>query len=185
VKRTEEDVQPSSDSRTVAQVFRRERGDSEAKDRFRSPDGMETSAGDVERAAATRKEVAEKLCATLDRFKSSHGPLKAVVALELLKRELSRSHEVLGPLLSEGDFLSIIVLVETVLGSKDWKDLSKQELTALRSTLAIGMTEPRVTFDHYNHAFRRFCSSGSATGPVFESEEAPEPEGPLDEPPDE
>lgn len=185
VKRDEEDALPPSGSRTVAQVFRRERGNSEARDQFRSPEGTNSNADDVAAATATRKKVAEKLSAALGRLLASYGTLKASVALELLKRELSRSHDVLRSLPSEADFLSLVVLAEMVLGGKPCKQLTREELTALRSTLAIGTTEPRVTFNHYNRAFRRFNASGGAVGPVFEFEETNEPEGPLDEPPDE
>jgi hypothetical protein len=80
--------------------------------------------------------------------------------LELLKRELARCHDVLGPLPREADFLSVVVLVELELGTKPWREISPQELAALQSVIEIGVKEPRVTFDEFNKTIRTLNASG-------------------------
>ena len=76
--------------------------------------------------------------------------------------------ERLGAHKTEGDFLSIVVLLEAVLGSRDWKQISREELHALWTEVRIGEQEPVVTYNHYLEAIRRLNASGWTTGPVIE-----------------
>jgi hypothetical protein len=99
-------------------------------------------------------------------------------SFQLLRRELSRCHDALGNLPSEKDYLSIIVLIEGELGIKNWKEVTRPELEALKKAIAIGMSEPKVTYDHYNKVFRVLNASGYNTGPIFEFGI---PDGPIEE----
>ena len=88
---------------------------------------------------------------------------------------------------TEGDFLSIVVLLEAVLGSRDWKQISREELHALWTEVRIGEQEPVVTYNHYLEAIRRLNASGWTTGPVIEfkdDEFSPPHAEPEPEPPD-
>ncbi len=171
----QEEARPRPETRTVSRVDRCERGDREAKDVSAASDGTSSTTDSAPAAAATRRELAAQLSRAIARVIAGHGSVKMATALQLLKRELSRSHDVLGPLKTENDYLSIVVLVETGLGTKDWKAISKQELNALRAALEIGAKEPRVTFDDYNRTFRLLNASGWGTGPSFEFADPDEP----------
>jgi len=157
--------QPKED-RTPAPVKPTERGDRKVKDLRHDTDGtlIETSMA----SATTRKEVAARLVKAIGRVISSCGAIKMAADLELLKRELSRSHDVLRPIPTENDYLSIVVLVESELGTKLWREISTYELNALKSAIEIGLKAPQVTYDDYNRTLRTLNASGWRTGPILE-----------------
>jgi len=162
----EEGVTPKPESRTDPNVRRSEKGDENKKD-VSSP-GENVDAALAGSAVTIRKNLATALAEAIRQVISSHGKPKMALALQLLKRQLAKDHETLRPYKTEGDFLSIIVLVEAVLGNRDWKEISKEELTALRSEIRIGEKDPLVTYNHYLAAVRRLNASGWRTGPVIE-----------------
>jgi hypothetical protein len=163
-----EDTPPPTEDRTAALVKRMERGDRKIKDQYEAPDETSNETGKTEAAAALRREIAERVSKAVGKVMSSCGTVRMAADLELLKRELSRCHDVLRPHPTEGDFLSIVVLVESELGIKPWRDISKQELAALKSAIDLGVKLPRVTFDEFNRTFRTLNASGWATGPKLE-----------------
>lgn len=67
--------------------------------------------------------------------------------------------------------LSLVVLLEAALGNRDWKEIAKEELQALRAEVRVGEREAAVTDDHVVGATRRLNASGWSTGPVIEFHE--------------
>ena len=165
-----ENVEPEARSRTLPRINRREKGD-KGKTDFSSAEGLPGAGADLDADANRRKDLAGRLADAISRVLENHGRAKMASALQILKQELSRSHDVLVALSGEGDYLSIVVLLEQELGNRDWKEISKQELACLKTVVEIGVKEPRVTYDHYNQAFRRLNASGWRTGPVIEFDE--------------
>jgi hypothetical protein len=184
----EGDDRPVSESRdrTVARINRQERGDRRIKDLYAPADGTSSATGDEEVAASTRKETAGQLAKAIRRVIAAYGSASMATAFQLLRRELSKCHDSLGPLPSESNFLSITTLVEMELGNKSWQQVSQEELNALKRAIDLGVSEPRVTYDHFNQTCRVLNASGYVTGPALEFPEPFEPpdEGP-ESPPDE
>jgi hypothetical protein len=165
-----ENVEPQTQSPTLSRIDQREKGDKRKLD-FSSVEERMGAGADLDAGADRRKELAGGLAQAISRVVANHGRVKMAAALQILKHELSRGHDVLGTLGSEGDYLSIIVLLEQELGNRNWKEISKQELACLKTVVEIGVKEPRVTYDHYNQVFRRLNASGWRTGPVIEFDE--------------
>jgi hypothetical protein len=171
---------------TVAKVDATEKGDETKKDTFADSDAGADPDARMREATCTRRTAAQNTSTALSRLISSHGSVKMATDLQLLRRQLSRCHGLLEPFRSERDYLSIVVLVELELGSKDWKEITKDELVALKKAIDIGVKEEHVTFNHYGRVLRVLNASGFVTGPSFEFAESESPgKEPLDEPPDE
>lgn len=115
-----------------------------------------------------RLEVASKLARIMERIVECRGHAAMATHLQLLKRELSRSHDVLRPFPSESDYLSIVALVEANLAVMDWKDASRSQLGQIMNALAHGNREGPVTFDQYNRCSRLFRGEGLPTSPELE-----------------
>ncbi len=163
-----EDHMPSVDDQTVARVNLRERGDRQIKDHYDAPAETSNETGMALAAAEKRREIAARLAKAIGQALSNFGAVKMAADLALLKRELSQAHDLLRTLPTEGDFFSIVVLVESALGNRPWREISRQELQALKATLDIGVKEAKVTFDEYNRALRTLNASGWKTGPTLE-----------------
>jgi hypothetical protein len=69
--------------------------------------------------------------------------------VELLKRDLSRCHDVLGNSGSERDFLSIITLIESALSQMKWKQYTIQQVDTIRQALDIGYRQVAVSYEDY------------------------------------
>jgi hypothetical protein len=152
--------------KTSSVVSEEDKGDIEPCD---SPVFPQSAAG-VPSALSTdeRRKLAGRLDSLMNRVIESHGKVSMAANLQLLKRELSRCHDVLGALTYESDYLSIVTLVEANLASMDWKSATKQQLRQVEQALAVGCAESSVTFDDYTRAARRLRGSGLPTMPSFE-----------------
>jgi hypothetical protein len=176
----QDDVSTPAPTQTAAQVRKDEKGDVTKKDLFAAAE--EADGGTVTKQLATekRKERAKEVGQAVARMIASHGSVRMATALQLLRRELARCHDVLLPFASEVDFLSIIVLAETLLGTKDWKEISRDELDAIKRAADLGQREECMTFDHYNQVFRGMAARGWLKGPEINFDQV-EPK-PADEP---
>jgi hypothetical protein len=121
-------------------------------------------------AGAIRKALARSLTEMLTRLIALQGTENMAAQLVLLKRELSRGHDILRPLRSEANYLSILVLVENALTARGRETLSGQELLSFKDVVEIGVTERRVTHEHYKSTFKRLNHSGFPTSPLFDLE---------------
>lgn len=164
----DEEPAQSPEERTVPRVRRVERGNADTRDLY-APGVTEPTTSDVAgEPARNRAEIAGQLSTAISHAIAGHGSVKLAAALQILRRELSRCHDALGPFPTESDFLSIVTLVEMEIGGRNWKEISKQELEALKLAVEVGVKEPLVTFDHYNKALRRLNASGWVTGPSLD-----------------
>jgi hypothetical protein len=173
-----EETTPPVERRTVSRIERTEKGDVKKKDIHAADKDLEAAQRAAEIAAQRRKVAAEAVSRAITRLSSHCGQARAAADLQLLKRELSRCHDILGTFPSESDFLSIVVLVEAELGKKPWSALTRDELQFLKRAVDVGAHQDRVTFDDYMRHLRTLNASGFSTGPVIEfgeeEEEAPD-----------
>ncbi len=166
-KDQDQDDQTPQTSRTESRVSHRERGDLETRDNY-SPVSEGDKHEEILTAARDRREMAKTLCEAVGRMVGSHGTARMASHLQLLKRDLSKCHRILGPRKTESNYLSIVVLIETDLGNRDWKEITKDELRLLKGFLEVGTRDGSVTFDDYNRIMRRMIAEGHVHGPRFE-----------------
>ena len=84
---------------------------------------MSTDLGQrIQQQAGTRAELARSLLAQVDRLAARVGDVSLAAEIQLLKRELVRSHPVLSVRREDNNFLSVVTLVEAALASLTWKD---------------------------------------------------------------
>ncbi len=164
-------VTPSNGNRT-GEVVSEEEGGDEHGDEMRA-DSCSTDASSLTGLLSgdlpeKRQEVAERLVALMERVIKSHLNVSMAANLQVVKRELSRCHDVLGSSRHESDYLSIITLVEANLACMDWKSATRRQLEQIKQSLAVGCEERHVTFDHYSRAVRRLRRFGLPTMPTFE-----------------
>lgn len=152
---------------TVSKVTIEEKGEIES-DSYSSDERLEQGIVMVRVAAEKRKKMAGGISKAFERLGTHCGKARAAADLQLLKRELARCHEELGPYPSESNFLSIVVLLELELGKKAWNAISKEELLFLKRAADIGISKDQITFDDYNFHLRTLNSSGYRTGPILD-----------------
>jgi hypothetical protein len=87
--------------------------------------------------------------------------------LRLLKRDLSRGHEVLRSA-GEANFLSVVTLVESALACLTWKQYTATVVDALHQSFAAGMCEEPFTFADYDAVRRLFVERGIPTVPAID-----------------
>jgi hypothetical protein len=159
---------------TAARVNRHEKGDLFAKDRTVTSATDDAVSIATQKAADARKAIAREIGDAAKRAVSSHGSVKLTTALQLLRRSLSRAHDVIGNCKSEADFLSIVVLAETAINGKKWSELSKDVLQKIKAVAEGGEKQERVTYDDFNQVFRLLNASGLVSGPVLDFDEPDE-----------
>jgi hypothetical protein len=160
-------------------VDRAEKGDAKGKDQRSATPGDDHESASALAAAEARKALAAALAQALSRTAALLGTVKMAAHLQLLRHELSKAHGRLMALPSEAGFLSIVVLVEAELGKKSWRELTKEELAALKKAVERGAKQPRVTFDDYNQVLRILHSSGWSPGPALDLTGAEEGDAPV------
>src|ERR671936_38491 len=89
---------------------------------------------------ATRADLARQLLARADRLEALLGTVPLATEIQLLKRDLSRGHDVLRHA-GETNFLSVVCLVEAALASLTWKQYTPLIVDALREAFAAGTRE--------------------------------------------
>lgn len=134
---------------------------------------MATATEPVRKEAATRREVARRLVAQLDRIEARRGEVAMAAEIQLLKRELARSHAPLAVRPEDNDWLSAVVLAEAVMASLAWKDYAPSVLALLREAFAAGEREA-FAFDDYDALRQKFQAAGIPTGPILETDDGQE-----------
>ncbi len=122
----------------------------------------------IEQHPTTRADVARKLLARVDRLAARLGDVALAAEIQLLKRELVRSHPVLSVHPEDNNFLSVITLVEAALASLTWKEYTPVVLDALRAAFASGLRDGAFPFEEYDAIRRHFKASGITTGPTID-----------------
>jgi hypothetical protein len=117
---------------------------------------------------SSRSELARLLLARTERLASRLGDVSVAVEIQLLKRELSRGHDVLASRREERDFLSVVTLVEAALASLTWKRYTTEVVDALREAFTSGAREEAFTFSDYDAVRRNFAALGIPTAPSID-----------------
>jgi predicted DNA-binding antitoxin AbrB/MazE fold protein len=112
-----------------------------------------------------RRELAQALVRRVESLLPFIGDVGLPAHLELLKRDLARSHQVLRAHPEDNDYLSVITLVESVLVSRSWKQYTREYLEAIRQALEVGCGPQPVSFADYERAGDLFAAAGIDTMP--------------------
>ena len=116
---------------------------------------------------ATRIDLARQLLVRVDRLEARLGVVSLATEIQLLKRDLSRGHDVLRPA-GETNFLSVVVLVEAALAGLTWKQYTTEVVDALRRAFTVGTQQEALTFDDYNAVRRLFRERGISVVPTID-----------------
>jgi hypothetical protein len=138
------------------------------------PDARESA------ARQRRRELAQAIVTALRRLiRDLDTPGKAT-NLALLKRELSKAHE-LAAWGSEAPYRSIVTLAENALGAVEWTEIDAGLLNLLDERLKLGLEDRPLTTDDYLQTSRILGDSRYPLGPTFE--QADEQDRPIEEEP--
>ena len=129
-----------------------------------TPDGtVQTQQGPM-----TRADLARQLLARAERLSGLLGTIPLATELQLLKRDLSRGHDVLRTPPGEGNFLSVVTLVESALACLAWKQYTPEVVDAVRRAFAAGTRPGPFTFADYDAVRRHFAERGIPTTPAVD-----------------
>lgn len=117
---------------------------------------------------ATRADLARQLLARAERLPALLGTVPLATEVQLLKRDLSRGHNVLRASPGELSFLSVVTLVESALACLTWKQYTHEIVEALRLAFAAGTREAPFTFADYDAVRRLFEERGILTVPAVD-----------------
>jgi hypothetical protein len=149
----------------VVGLTKQDKGDPDLKDESSVEDLRRARLAFSAEAAEARRKVAEALVPLADRAKRAHGSIRLNTELQLLRRELSRAHDVLQTRPSETDYLSIVVLVEEALVGKKAREVTQDTLRVAAEILNYGLVKQSVSYDDFNIAFRKMNAPGHLIGP--------------------
>ena len=116
---------------------------------------------------ATRADLARQLLAHAERLAALLGTVPLATEIQLLKRDLSRGHDVLRPA-GETNFLSVVVLVEAALAGLTWKQYTPAVVDPLREAFTAGTRQGPFTFDDYDRVRQLFRERGINVVPTID-----------------
>jgi hypothetical protein len=116
---------------------------------------------------ATRADLARQLLAHAERLSALLGTVPLASEIQLLKRDLSRGHDVLRPA-GETNYLSVVCLVEAALASLTWKQYTPVVVDALREAFTAGTRQGPFTFDDYDAIRQLFRERDISVGPTID-----------------
>jgi hypothetical protein len=135
-----------------------ERNQAETPRVNRAPNERRPVARSNDEAARLRSELARDLVQRVDQLLPLVGDLSLATHVQLLKRDLARCVGVLQDHPAEGNFLSIITLVESAMAQRKWKDYSRTVLELIRVAFDVGYRQVSVQFDDYDKIRRAFAT---------------------------
>jgi hypothetical protein len=159
---------PESLSWTQSRVEPSLRGDARKQDETPEMDPGEEVQYQMPELVAKRQECSRRLSGLVANARRDRGTIAMAADVQLLKRELSRAHTLLGASRSESNYVSIITLVEATLASLDWKTATEQQLLQVQKALEVGGDSSTVTFDDFNKQRRLFRGNDLPTFPKFD-----------------
>ena len=158
------DVDPAErgneEERNQAAPFEVDRGREKKK-----PEAIEDGEG-----SRVRSELARDLVQRVDQLLRLLGDVSLATHIGLLKRDLSRCHDALRNHSGEGNYLSIVTLVESAMAQLKWKQYGKTQLETIRQALDIGYRHVRVNFGDYEKARARFSQQSVDSTPRIDLE---------------
>lgn len=161
---------------TGPEVDPHERGDEEECNRAEGKAADQTSTASEEavssdgEAVRVRSEIARDLIHRVDELVPLVGDVALATNVQLLKRDLSRCHDLLRGHPRESDFLSIVTLVESSLAQLKWKQYTRPQLETIRQVFDIGYRQVQVGFEEYEKARTLFCSKHVEATPRIDLE---------------
>jgi hypothetical protein len=103
-----------------------------------------------------RSELARDLVQRVNQLLPLVGDVALATYVGLLKRDLSRAHDLLKGHPSESNFLSIVTLVESTVAQLKWKQYTDSQLEAIRHVLDMGYRQVQIGFTEYETARNLF-----------------------------
>ncbi len=131
-----------------------------------TPDG----AVQTQQGPRTRADLARQLFVRAERLPGLLGTVPLATELQLLKRDLSRGHDILRTAPSEVNFLSVVTLVESALACLTWKQYTPEVVDAIRRAFASGTRPGPFTFADYDAVRRHFDERGIPATPAVDLE---------------
>jgi hypothetical protein len=119
---------------------------------------------------ATRADLARQLLARVEQMQALLGTVPLATEVQLLKRDLSRGHDVLRASPGEASFLSVVTLVESALACLTWKQYTHEVVDVLRQTFAAGTRQAPFTFADYDAVRQLFAERRIPTVPAVDLE---------------
>jgi len=153
--------------RTASAVGRGERGyqyDTESNVGESRNGATQIETPDVEasdgQSIRVRSELARDIRNRVDELMPLIGEVAFATEVQLLKRDLSRCHDLLRARPTETNFLSIVTLIESAMSQRKWREYTSDELELIRSAVDVGYRQANVSFSDCD-AIRRQFSDGS------------------------
>jgi hypothetical protein len=122
----------------------------------------------------TRPDLAHQLLRRVERLAALLGTVPLATEVQLLKRDLSRGHDLLRAR-EDVNFLSVVTLVESALACLTWKQYTAAVVDAPHQAFAAGTRQGPFTFADYDAVRRPFAERGLRTVPAIDLD-ALEPE---------
>jgi hypothetical protein len=123
---------------------------------------------EAELAMTERVKIAKRITEAVGRMIPHVGTVKLTALLQLLKRDISRCHDLLRDKRSETDYVSVVAIVENALAGTNWKQLTEKSLERLKSALAVGEVRRRVTYTDFKRVRDELIAGGLLGGPAFD-----------------
>lgn len=164
-------ARPSIGAHTAPDVDPAEMGDEDERNQVsiaeldRGHSAAAKEPADDGEGGRVRSELARDLLHRVDQLVPLVGDVALATNIELLKRDLSRCHDVLLAHPSESDFLSIVTLVESAMNQLKWKQYTRSQLEAIRQAFDIGYRQVRVGFSDYERARTLVAANALETTP--------------------
>jgi hypothetical protein len=116
---------------------------------------------------ATRADLARLLLGRVERLPALLGTVPLATEVQLLKRDLSRGHDLLRTA-GETSFRSVVTLAESALACLTWKQYTAAVVDALRQACAAGTRPGPFGFADYDAVRRLFAARGLPTVPAID-----------------
>lgn len=118
-----------------------------------------------------RSELAKDIHDRIIKIAPYAGDLSLATYIQLLKRDLSRCHDVLHDHPTEQNFLSIITLIEAAISQKKWRDYDSRQFEKFKNAIDIGYRQPVVSFTDYKSVRDEFAKDSIDTFSTLDSVE--------------
>ncbi|MSR56248.1 MAG: hypothetical protein EXS05_01055 [Planctomycetaceae bacterium] len=112
-----------------------------------------------------RARFAERLVELIDRTRHSVGRLEFASDLQLLKRDLSRCHNLSKTSASDVIFQSLVTDVESSLASTGWREITASQLAVIREVIFCAYRLPGLDVAFLREAREKMTKAGIETIP--------------------
>lgn len=117
------------------------------------------------RVVRLRSELARDLCNRVNKLLPLVGEVAFATELQLMKRDLSRCHNLLSACVQETNFLSIVTLIESAVAQRKWLEFTSSQLALIQSAFEVGYRQICVSFSDYDSIRQKFSTGNIDTHP--------------------